>query len=107
MRAVRSASLERSREVSAVIEMRKTAHHLVIRTKRQRRASGPPVYSHLPLALLVVGRHDDACRRYVTLNQLHVHGVRDGAEELFAFSKNYRNGEQLQAVDEIRFQQVR
>ena len=48
----------------------------------------------LTLALLLVSRYDDACRRYVIPNQLHVHGVRGAAEELFAFSKNYRNDEQ-------------
>src|SRR5262249_27737431 len=42
----------------------------------------------------LVGRHDHACRTYVIPNQLHVHGVRGAAEELFAFSKNYRTGEQ-------------
>jgi hypothetical protein len=46
------------------------------------------------LSVVLVGRYDDACRRYVIPNQLHVHGVRGAAEELFAFSKNYRTRQQ-------------
>ena len=45
------------------------------------------------LPFVLVGRHDNACRRYVIANQLHVHGVRGAAEEFLAFSKNYRTGE--------------
>lgn len=46
------------------------------------------------LPFVLVGRHDDASRRCVIPNQLHIHGVRGAAKELFAFSKNYRTGEQ-------------
>ena len=46
------------------------------------------------LPFVLVGGHDDTCRRYVIPNQLQVDGVRGAAEEFFAFSKNYRTGEQ-------------
>jgi hypothetical protein len=68
--------------------------------KRRAVEDWAPEHSHLRghpdcgLPFVLVGRNDDTCRRYVIPNQLHVHWVRDAAEELFAFSKNYRTGEQ-------------
>jgi hypothetical protein len=39
------------------------------------------------LAFVFVGRDDDACRRYVIPNQLHVYGARGAAEEFLAYGE--------------------
>src|SRR5256885_925733 len=51
-----------------------------------------PSFPHW-LRFELVGRDDDARRRCVSTNKLHVHGVRDDPEELFPFSKNDRTSE--------------